>query len=506
MYTQCPECGTVFKVTPDVLRAARGVVRCGVCDATFNAVQSLSDRPSLPARAQPAPGSGEPEAPSPSGLSELHAKVAALQAGRPAADEPTGRHRALNEADIDDASAADLEFDAESTDWNTVFVAPRPPERGALQEFTHPPAGRTDSPREDDAGDDDDDATDDPRRRPAAASGRPDPANYAQLFRQTAAAAAGVQQKAAQGRALAAGAPAVAPATEAADDAVTIARRQRRDTPTDAELSAWLARDRRLAPTGRHDGAPATTARADDTPRSLPTGSAAGPEQAAHDHDAHEYGAYEDDGQDDEAHRETALEPAPLTEQTDEFGPEAERPAPLSITLPDPPEPGHYGLAVLLFTLLLCLQVAHFERESLAELPFAGPLVSRFYESIGLPIEPRWSLTDYDVKQLGAAGEVPGTLRVLARLQNRAARPQPYPLLRVTILDRFETKLGRREFTPAEYLPSRRRPPGLLGPEQRVDADLLLADPGKDAVSFELDVCLVLRGRLVCAEDQRLTP
>jgi hypothetical protein len=39
-----------------------------------------------------------------------------------------------------------------------------------------------------------------------------------------------------------------------------------------------------------------------------------------------------------------------------------------------------------------------------------------------------------------------------------------------------------------------------------VDADLLLADPGKDAVSFELDVCLVLRGRLVCAEDQRLTP
>lgn len=501
MYTQCPECGTVFKVTPDVLRAARGVVRCGVCDATFNAVQSLSDRPSLPARAQPAPGAGEPEAPSPSGLSELHAKVAALQAGRPTADEPTGRHRTLNEADIDDASAADLEFDAESTDWNTVFVAPRPPERGVPQDVTHLPAGRSDSPRDGDAGDGDDEPIDDPRPRPAAAPGRPDPASYAQLFRQTAAAAAGVQQKAAQGRALAAGASAVAPTTDAADNAVTSARRQNRDAPSDAELSAWLARDRRLATTERRDAASVSSASVGDTPRSLPTNTADEPEQDVHDHEAPDQ-----DVQDHGAHRETLFEPAPVAAQADAFAPEAERPTPLSITLPDPPAPGHYGLVALLFALLLGLQVAHFERESLAELPLAGPLVSRFYESIGLPIEPRWSLTDYDVKQLGAAGEVPGTLRVLARLQNRAARPQPYPLLRVTILDRFETKLGRREFAPAEYLPSRRRPQGLLGPEQRVDADLLLADPGKDAVSFELDVCLVLRGHLVCNEDQRLTP
>jgi predicted Zn finger-like uncharacterized protein len=43
MYTQCPECDTIFRVTAAVLRAAQGQVRCGVCDATFDAVRFLMD-------------------------------------------------------------------------------------------------------------------------------------------------------------------------------------------------------------------------------------------------------------------------------------------------------------------------------------------------------------------------------------------------------------------------------------------------------------------------------
>jgi predicted Zn finger-like uncharacterized protein len=43
MYTQCPECDTIFRVTATVLRAAQGQVRCGVCDATFDAVRYLMD-------------------------------------------------------------------------------------------------------------------------------------------------------------------------------------------------------------------------------------------------------------------------------------------------------------------------------------------------------------------------------------------------------------------------------------------------------------------------------
>ena len=45
MYTNCPECGTVFRINSNDLRVAEGYVRCGHCSATFNALGSLTDEP-----------------------------------------------------------------------------------------------------------------------------------------------------------------------------------------------------------------------------------------------------------------------------------------------------------------------------------------------------------------------------------------------------------------------------------------------------------------------------
>lgn len=47
MYTQCPECLTVFKLDAADLAAARGSVRCAHCNALFDALQTLSEQ--LPA-------------------------------------------------------------------------------------------------------------------------------------------------------------------------------------------------------------------------------------------------------------------------------------------------------------------------------------------------------------------------------------------------------------------------------------------------------------------------
>jgi predicted Zn finger-like uncharacterized protein len=44
VYTQCPDCATVFRITADALRAAQGDVRCGVCSTSFNALENLSER------------------------------------------------------------------------------------------------------------------------------------------------------------------------------------------------------------------------------------------------------------------------------------------------------------------------------------------------------------------------------------------------------------------------------------------------------------------------------
>lgn len=43
MFTCCPQCETVFRVTANQLRAARGDVRCGNCAHVFNAMEFLAD-------------------------------------------------------------------------------------------------------------------------------------------------------------------------------------------------------------------------------------------------------------------------------------------------------------------------------------------------------------------------------------------------------------------------------------------------------------------------------
>ena len=60
MYTQCPECGTAFRVTAEVLKQAAGKVRCGGCAIAFNALDYLSEQKPAAAPA-PATDSAVPE-------------------------------------------------------------------------------------------------------------------------------------------------------------------------------------------------------------------------------------------------------------------------------------------------------------------------------------------------------------------------------------------------------------------------------------------------------------
>ncbi len=44
MYTQCPECLTIFKLSGVDLGAAHGSVRCGYCEAVFDALRTLAEQ------------------------------------------------------------------------------------------------------------------------------------------------------------------------------------------------------------------------------------------------------------------------------------------------------------------------------------------------------------------------------------------------------------------------------------------------------------------------------
>jgi len=54
MYTRCPHCATVFRVTPQQLQASSGQVKCGRCQAQFDAFASLAA--SLPGGHDARPG------------------------------------------------------------------------------------------------------------------------------------------------------------------------------------------------------------------------------------------------------------------------------------------------------------------------------------------------------------------------------------------------------------------------------------------------------------------
>jgi predicted Zn finger-like uncharacterized protein len=154
--------------------------------------------------------------------------------------------------------------------------------------------------------------------------------------------------------------------------------------------------------------------------------------------------------------------------------------------------------------LLLCAQIVHQNRAWFVSNARGslGAAVSALYGAIGSPLPTPSNLSAYQLRQWGVAGDpdANGTLRLRASILNAAAQLQPYPLLRVTLADRFGKSIGRRDFEPSEYMgrPTAR----LLAPGERVDATLEILDPGKNAEGFEIDVCV--RGadrRVACAND-----
>ena len=93
-------------------------------------------------------------------------------------------------------------------------------------------------------------------------------------------------------------------------------------------------------------------------------------------------------------------------------------------------------------------------------------------------------------------------LTLYSRLGNNSDGPLPYPLIEISLFDRFQETVGSRVLDPAEYLSSDLDPRKLVEPGNTFNVVITIKSPSEDASGFKLNVCYRLSdGQLRCAID-----
>lgn len=159
-------------------------------------------------------------------------------------------------------------------------------------------------------------------------------------------------------------------------------------------------------------------------------------------------------------------------------------------------------LVAVLVVLGLAARAVHGLRQELVAVPAFKQPLTRLYALFGVALEPHWDLSTFDVRQLGAEAQEgePPRVHIRISIANTGARPMPDPILRVTLMDRFGSRVGLRELTPREYL--RDMPETGVAPGARRDVTLIVPNTGNKAEGFEIDPCLATgHGELRCAHD-----
>src|SRR5947208_4472948 len=485
MLTICPKCALTLLVTAEDLRVAQGYVRCGRCSSVFNALARLTEErqePEGPPESAPTQPSVE-ESPASAPTSAASAPAQARGNDAPPPQPPS----AVSDEDAipDDA----LEFDPARTDASSVFVEPPPsPEWSAAtgtfkammaanQEAVQPqephPAKREQPP----AG------------RPPQAAHPPPPDATASPLELASAHEEGRAPQRAQDtpRPKATSAPDPDPDIEVEIGPEMLASILRVETAAEPRATASPKPAPAAPPPPPASRAPSATvrplrSRPGERPRAPPTPSARSapptPRPAA-----------------------TALMPA------ESEAPPAPAPYRRVLRVVRPPK-GQWLLsvawgagAVVAALALLAQIVDHHQDELPANARFNRPLTA-LYAALGVHLVPRWDVKAYDVRQLGASVEpgASGLITVRASVKNAAAQPQPLPLLRVTLQDRFGNRIAARDVAPRFYLS--RSAPAFLSAGERIDAEMGFVDPGANAVGFEIDACLPIRdGAVTCAND-----
>lgn len=465
MYTQCPDCQTRFRLTADALRAAHGTVRCGRCGSAFDALVSLSDTLPRP----------EPE------LAPLPLLLAAEDELAPLDEAYVKRVTGPFEQPFDEpAEERALETTAEPAGESTVVLVD---EGGVGEDITlegervqidgaAEPAGEV-TEEEYDL-----DATDQFEALHIPSSAYPDEreaereleALVLRLQREFGPTTSGAQAAADARDDTTAGYRALdeleTPASSGPTHEIEVAEEIEPPGPTVAEPA--------LEPEAPWVSAPESPAPQQPTPAPIaPIDARPGPPTAAR--------------------APASPEKVPVEERP--LSARRWQPEPVELEQDDVPERSvwrtlAWTVGSLLLVLALAAQLVHQYRQDLVRDARLGPPVRAIYDRLGFALAPSTDLAALELRQSGEEARANGRLEVRALLTNRAGFEQPYPVVRLQFEDRFGSVVAKRDFEPAEYLKDPAQAARPLAPGASSEAELLLVDPGVEAVGFRLDVCL----------------
>ena len=165
----------------------------------------------------------------------------------------------------------------------------------------------------------------------------------------------------------------------------------------------------------------------------------------------------------------------------------------------------HWGIiaGIVALILLFSVQVLHQSREKLATIPAFNSVVGPMYRAIGKPLSPDWDVTGWRFEATkGSTDQSDENLSIYSRIGNKSDKPLPYPLVAISLTDRFEETVGSRILDPADYLSADLDPRKLVQPGNTFNAVITVQSPAATVTGFKLNVCYrESGGQLRCAID-----
>ena len=159
--------------------------------------------------------------------------------------------------------------------------------------------------------------------------------------------------------------------------------------------------------------------------------------------------------------------------------------------------------SVVVLGLLLLGQFMHQSRQSLATYGAFNHTIGSIYRVLGKPVTPKWDIRGWRFEVTnGNVDEDEELLTIYSRIANKSSQALPYPLVHISLTNRWEDVIGSRVLEPNEYLAGDLDPRRPVPSGENFTAVITIESPSVEATGFRLTACYrIALGRVRCADE-----